>query len=91
MGEWEGGRGRSGEKERRAREGQGRRLAHTSSRHAYTLLILFCLICIHTLLSHSPLYSLMPSRYKKNLKKLYIVHPSRFIKVLMTLFKPVIR
>ncbi len=30
-------------------------------------------------------------RYKKNLKKLYIVHPSRFIRVMMVLFKPFIR
>ena len=30
-------------------------------------------------------------RYKKNLKALYIVHPTNFIKVLWTIFKPLIR
>lgn len=41
-------------------------------------------------LSHH-IYVFSSVRYKKNLKKLYIVHPSRFIKVMMALFKPVIR
>lgn len=30
-------------------------------------------------------------RYKKNLKALYIVHPTSFIKVLWNVFKPLIR
>ena len=30
-------------------------------------------------------------RYKKNLKALYVVHPTNFIKVLWTIFKPLIR
>lgn len=30
-------------------------------------------------------------RYKKNIKALYIVHPTMFIKTLLILFKPIIR
>jgi hypothetical protein len=30
-------------------------------------------------------------RYKKNIKALYIVHPTMFIKTLLILFKPLIR
>ncbi len=30
-------------------------------------------------------------RYKKNLKRLYIVHPTTFVKFMMGLFRPVIR
>ena len=42
---------------------------------------------------HVALKSSHPSllRYKKNLKALYIVHPTNFIKVLWTIFKPLIR
>ena len=32
-----------------------------------------------------------PPRYKKNIKKAYIVHPTNFIRIMMTLFKPIIR
>lgn len=32
-----------------------------------------------------------PHRYKKNIKALYIVHPTMFIKTLLILFKPIIR
>lgn len=32
-----------------------------------------------------------PCRYKKNIKALYIVHPTMFIKTLLILFKPIIR
>lgn len=32
-----------------------------------------------------------PLRYKKNLKALYIVHPTNFIKVLWNVFRPLIR
>lgn len=30
-------------------------------------------------------------RYKKNLKALYVVHPTNFIKILWNIFKPLIR
>lgn len=30
-------------------------------------------------------------RYKKNLKALYVVHPTSFIKALWSIFKPLIR
>lgn len=33
----------------------------------------------------------MSCRYKKNIKALYIVHPTMFIKTLLILFKPLIR
>lgn len=38
---------------------------------------------------HAHLASLR--RYKKNIKALYIVHPTMFIKTLLILFKPLIR
>ena len=42
-------------------------------------------------LTHSLTHSLSHSlRYKKNLKKLYVVHPTNFIRVVMILFKPFI-
>jgi len=30
-------------------------------------------------------------RYKKNLKALYVVHPTTFIRVIWNLFRPIIR
>ena len=30
-------------------------------------------------------------RYKKNLKALYVVHPTNFIKILWTILKPLVR
>ena len=44
---------------------------------------------IHVYISSLPLS--LTFRYKKNLKKLYIVHPTNFIRVMMVLFKPLIR
>lgn len=35
--------------------------------------------------------SFLSFRYKKNIKALYIVHPTMFIKTLLILFKPFIR
>ncbi|XP_062511583.1 rho GTPase-activating protein 8-like [Corticium candelabrum] len=35
-------------------------------------------------------YRAFDRKYKKNLKKLYIVHPSMFIKIVMGMFKPII-
>ncbi|KAI6242753.1 Rho GTPase-activating protein 1 [Aphelenchoides fujianensis] len=35
-------------------------------------------------------YQLLDRNYKKNLKALYIVHPTRFIRILWTVFKPLI-
>jgi hypothetical protein len=35
-------------------------------------------------------YQLLDRNYKKNLKALYIVHPTRFIKIVWTLFQPFI-
>lgn len=39
----------------------------------------------------SPERLLCLCRYKKNIKALYIVHPTMFIKTLLILFKPIIR
>lgn len=36
-------------------------------------------------------YMCIYSRYKKNLKALYVVHPTNFIRILWNLFKPLIR
>uniref|UniRef100_A0A914CNY4 Rho GTPase-activating protein 1 n=1 Tax=Acrobeloides nanus TaxID=290746 RepID=A0A914CNY4_9BILA len=36
------------------------------------------------------LYLVHPTKYKKNLKALYLVHPTKFIKVLWSIFKPFI-
>lgn len=44
------------------------------------LLVIICLIS-----------SFYDFRYKKNIKALYIVHPTMFIKTLLILFKPIIR
>lgn len=35
-------------------------------------------------------YRELDRKYKKNLKRLLIVHPTGFIKVVMTIFKPII-
>ena len=40
--------------------------------------------------SHFHLWHVLFYRYKKNLKKLYIVHPTNFIRIVMILFKPFI-
>ena len=37
------------------------------------------------------LYKVLDRRYKKNLKSLYIVHPTSFIRVVYNFFKPIIR
>lgn len=39
----------------------------------------------------TPEFPLCLHRYKKNIKALYIVHPTMFIKTLLILFKPFIR
>lgn len=39
----------------------------------------------------TPEFPLCLHRYKKNIKALYIVHPTMFIKTLLILFKPIIR
>lgn len=39
----------------------------------------------------TPEFPFCLSRYKKNIKALYIVHPTMFIKTLLILFKPIIR
>lgn len=39
----------------------------------------------------SPEHLFCLCRYKKNIKALYIVHPTMFIKTLLILFKPIIR
>lgn len=39
--------------------------------------------------SETPSVSLL--RYKKNLKALYVVHPTNFIKILWTILKPLVR
>ena len=36
-------------------------------------------------------YRAFDRKYKKNLKALYLVHPTNFIRVVYNLFKPVIR
>lgn len=36
-------------------------------------------------------YRLLDRRYKKNLKALYLVHPTKFIKILWGIFRPLIR
>lgn len=40
---------------------------------------------------HHSQASYLACRYKKNIKALYIVHPTMFIKTLLILFKPLIR
>lgn len=40
---------------------------------------------------HYSQVSHLACRYKKNIKALYIVHPTMFIKTLLILFKPLIR
>lgn len=54
------------------------------------------LLCSHSVWSvaelgdlKSPRLSLL--RYKKNLKALYVVHPTSLIKALWNIFKPLIR
>lgn len=37
--------------------------------------------------SHDPLVC----RYKKNLKALYVVHPTNFIRIVWNIFKPLLR
>ena len=36
-------------------------------------------------------YKALDRRYKKNLKSLYLVHPTNFIRVVWNFFKPIIR
>lgn len=36
-------------------------------------------------------YKLLDRKYKKNLKALYLVHPTNFIRLVYNLFKPAIR
>ena len=33
-------------------------------------------------------YQVLDRKYKKNLKSLYIVHPTRFVRIVYTLFQP---
>lgn len=54
------------------------------------------LLCRHSVWNVLELGALMLPhlsflRYKKNLKALYVVHPTSFIKALWNIFKPLIR
>ncbi len=47
------------------------------------------IICVYDMIEMNGSRS-SSCRYKKNLKKLYIVHPTNFIRMMMILFKPII-
>ncbi len=65
---------------------------------AYTLLMvvsvslmtLYHIMLMPITIDHTDTFATCFNRYKKNLKKLYIVHPTNFIRMMMILLKPLI-